>query len=608
MPACPSCGRDPGPNDICPHCGADLKRRLRIRTFGLAAIVMAIVGLGLLWLFATHQPIARVKIADVQTTSNYAYVQIDGVVTRGPNYNPDSQSLTWWVRDDSGELLASSFRATTQDLITADKVPAPGDRISLQGTLRVRDTVPSLTLDSAQSLVIERAAASALPRDIGSITLDDALRGVMVRGVVRSIQLPFDGLKLITLRDATGAIDVAISTDLETLLGATPAITLGQSVQALGAVTLYSADPQITLRRGADLTPLTEPVALAQKSAVGDLSESSAGKWVRVAGTIERVAPFSAGVKLTLSDNTGQVTVLFWQNVWDALTAGPVLQSDILPGATMSVQGELSLYRGDLEIAPELPLDVRLLQPPSPPPTPPPPTVPPPAALTLTPTATAMAATPALTKPASTSTSEATASPAISANAVSIKALTKDKVGQPVAVRGKVVEAASFSAGFKFLIDDGTGRVNLTLFEDNYKFVPNRAGLNLGADIHIVAELAEYQGVLELQPKSGRDVTILSPGSSAGVPLTTINQLGKPGQFVAIEGRITDVRPFSAGLNVFVDDGTGNVRVTLFNNVLAYVPNRTGLVADAQVRVVGKTDFFGRVEVVPALGYDVTIK
>ena len=92
------------------------------------------------------------------------------------------------------------------------------------------------------------------------------------------------------------------------------------------------------------------------------------------------------------------------------------------------------------------------------------------------------------------------------------------------------------------------------------------------------------------------------------MPLTTINQLKKPGQFVAIEGRITDVRTFSAGLNVFVDDGTGNVRVTLFNNVLAYVPNRDGLVIGANVRAVGKTDFFGSMQVVPALGYDMTVK
>jgi len=150
--------------------------------------------------------------------------------------------------------------------------------------------------------------------------------------------------------------------------------------------------------------------------------------------------------------------------------------------------------------------------------------------------------------------------------------------------------------------------VQLTLFDSIYQFVPNRAGLNLGADVQVTAEVNEFQGVQELQPKSGRDVQLITPGSSAGIPVTPINQLGKPGELTAIEGTITDVRGFSAGANVFVDDGTGNVRVTVFNNVLAYVPNDR-LVPGAAVRVYGKLGAFGgALQIVPALGYDVIFK
>jgi DNA/RNA endonuclease YhcR with UshA esterase domain len=309
--------------------------------------------------------------------------------------------------------------------------------------------------------------------------------------------------------------------------------------------------------------------------------------------------------------------VLLWQDLWDALDKA----AEIQPGTTLSVQGEVNVFHGQLEVVPEIPQDVAVLEVAALAPTPLP---------TVEPTATTVAAapttvssTPAATpttlviaaatatatpKSAATATKEPKPTAASTAQIVSIKALTADSVGQIVGVRGKVVEASSFSAGFKFLIDDGTGRMSLTLFGDNYKFVPNRAGLNLGAEVSIEAKVTEFNGVLELQPNSGRDVVILTPGSSASVPLTTINQLKKPGQFVAIEGRITDVKPFSAGLNVFVDDGTGNVRVTLFTNVLAYVPNRDGLVVGANVRAVGKTDFFGSMQVVPALGYDMTVK
>ncbi len=703
MASCPSCGRDPGPNDICSYCGADIKRRMKIRTFGIASIVIAIVGLIVLWFFATHAPIARLKIDQIQSTSNYAYAQIEGAVSRVSSYNADSQSLTFWVRDDTGEMMVSAFRAQVQDLNRADKIPAPGDAVSVQGTVRVREAIPSLTLDSADGLTLSRVTTNALLREIGSITADDALQGVTVHGSVRAIKSPFAGLKLITLRDQTGAIDVAVPTDLEPLLGAAPPLTIGQSVQVIGAVTLFETTPQLTLHHGADITPLAEKVEFARPTSVGDLSEALAGRWVWLHGTLERVDPFSAGARLTLSDNAQRATVLIWQDLWSALVA---LQPELQAGAQLSVQGQVSVFRGDLEIVPEITQDMELLQ-----------AAPeaaaalkpigaiaesdvrsivmtsgtietldpfaqgiryrladrsgaitlliwnnvidpaqqqqllkdgsavsvtgridlfnrqleivpesidqvvvnaavPAATVTFTPTPvitlteTATPAPAATQTPASTTTAEPTptSAPAVTANVLPIGSLTKERVGQEVAVRGKVVETASFSAGFKFLLDDGTGRIELTLFSDNYKFVPNRAGLNLGADVTVAAVVAEFKGVLELQPKSGRAVTINAPGSSASVPVKPINSLTKAGILAAIEGTITDVKGFSSGTNIFVDDGTGNVRVTVFSNVFEYVPNAAGLVIGAKVRVVGKTDFFGRLEIVPALGYDVTIQ
>jgi DNA/RNA endonuclease YhcR with UshA esterase domain len=624
MSSCPSCGRDSGAGDLCPHCGADLKRRLQIRTFGIVAIVIAVLGLIGLGVFATRQPIPTVKIAEVQSTYNFAYVQIDGRVSRLPSYNATSQTLTFWVRDETGELMVSSFRATTQGLITADRVPAPGDTVSVQGTLRVRETIPSLTVDAPEALTLTRAAPEAALRDIGSLTVDDALRAVTVRGVVRSIRAPFDGLQLITLRDATGAIDLALPAELGPIRGVLPPLEIGQSIEVSGAVTLFDATPQLSLRRSSDIQPLSERVAFAKFTPLIDLTDSNAGRWVRVESAVEEVSPFSAGVKLTLSDGRRHVTVLLWQDLWDALDKAVEIQ----PGTTLSVQGEVSVFRGQLEVVPEIPVDVAVLQAAAAA-TRPLPTVEPTAtAVAVTVAPTAVSATPAATPttlvivpatatvtPRSASAS-GTAAPtktprptaASTAQIVSINALTADSVGQIVVVRGVIVETSSFSAGFKFLIDDGTGRMALTLFSDNYKFVLNRVGLNLGAEVSIEAEVAEYKGVLELQPNSGRNVVIITPGSSANVPLTTINQLKKAGQFVAIEGRITDVKPFSAGINVFVDDGTGNVRVTLFNNVLAFVPDRDGLVIGANVRAVGKTDFFGSMQVVPALGYDMTVK
>lgn len=619
MATCPSCGRDPGLNTICPHCGADLKRRANLRTYGLIAVAVAAVGLGVLWFFATRSPIATVKIADIQATSNYAYVQINGVVTRGPNYNPTAQSLTFWVRDDTGEIMVSSFRDVTQELIAADQVPAPGDTVSLQGTLRVREDQPSLTLDSAGALSLEPGTINAPLRDIGSIQLSDALHGVAVHGAVRSINAPFDGLQLITLRDATGAIDLALPIDLAPLIGTPPPLTIGQSIEVVGVVTTYGTSPQLSIRRGRDVRVLPENVEFARPMRLAAVSDSQAGRWVHVQAEIGDVTQFTAGRRITLIDGDARLTVVVWQDVWDQLPA----QARVIPGATLAVSGEVNVFRGELELIPEQVIDLAVVKPAAVAPTP---TATPTAEPTLAPLS-APTETPAA--PIESVTSEATRAPAVTAApttpptraaaasptpgstpaaVVPIGSLTNDHVGQVFAVRAKVVETSSFSAGFKFLLDDGTGRISLTIFDSDYRFVPNRAGLNLGAEVLAQGKVAVFQGVLELQPNAGRDVTILSAGSSANVPVSPINQLTKPGLFVAVEGTITEVRPFSSGTNLTVDDGTGTIRVTLFDNVLAYVPNRSGLATGVKVRVVGKTDFFGRMQVVPALGYDVTIR
>ena len=701
MSTCPSCGRDAGTSEICPHCGADLKRRVKVRVFGIIAIVVAVAGVAVLLFFAARAPVPVVKVGDIVSTSNYAYVQLDGVVSRGPNYNPDSQSITFWVRDDTGEIMVSAFRDQTQGLLAADRVPAPGDAITLQGTLRVRDGTPSLTIDSADSVELTRATAAAADRPIGSITPADERQGVRVVGVVRKIAEPYTGLRLITLRDATGAIAVALPTDFAAAFGAAPPLTIGQSIQVVGAVTLFEDTPQISVRRGADITPLKDAVELAKFVPLPEITEAYAGRWARTQGEIVSVTPGDKNTKLTLSDRDRRLTVLIWPDTWARLP-----QADFQPGAKLTVRGEVNLFNGDLEIVTELPSDVEVLARAAPveaqvksigsitpddvkslivtqgaietaspfslgtryefgdpsgsiillvwndaidpqrqqellavgatlsvtgqidefnqqleivPRSPDdivvlaaPAVTPEPAATsapeaTAAPTAAAEAtatAGPAET-PEAANTPKPTEAPVVFGDVVPISAVTGDSVGETVTVRGKVVDTSSFSAGFKFLLDDGTGRIQLTLFDSNYKFVPNRAGLNLEADVQVMARVAEFQGVRELQPGSGRDVQILTPGSSAGVPVTPINQLSKPGQLVALAGKITNVSGFSAGQNMFVDDGTGNIRVTLFNNVLAYLP-RDRLVPGAEVRVYGKVSAFGgALEIVPALGYDV---
>ncbi|MGH2593474.1 MAG: OB-fold nucleic acid binding domain-containing protein, partial [Anaerolineae bacterium] len=208
-------------------------------------------------------------------------------------------------------------------------------------------------------------------------------------------------------------------------------------------------------------------------------------------------------------------------------------------------------------------------------------------------------------------TSTLSATPTLtSTGATSIGSIEASRIGQAVTARGQVISTASFSAGFRFTLNDGTGSIQLVLFDGRYREVADRAALNLGAQVAVAATVVEFDGKLELQPESGGDVIIEQPGSSSIVKTRAINTLSSAdiGTLTAIVGDVLRVEGFSSGVSVFVNDGTGELRVVIFNNVLNYAPNAPSLQAGAKVRVAGRIDEFnGVLELVPALGYDVTI-
>ena len=714
MSLCPSCGREVGSHITCPFCGANLRRRLTMTLFGALAIALAIGGLGMLWYLSVNTAIPTIRIGQVQAAMNYAYVRVEGIVRRSPRFSPDSESLAFWVDDGSGQMLVAAFRSEAHALIEAGRVPSIGDRVIATGVLRVRDDVPSLTIGAIDALTLTRATASASIRDLDSIIPDDVLTGVTLRGQVRAVREPYEGFRLLTIRDATGEIDVTIDDDVEQFGSPAPQAQVGDPIEVTGVVTLFEETPQITLTRGEYIKLLDEPVAIAELKPIREIGDDEIGDWVRVQGAIAKIAPFSAGAKFTLDDAQGRgIIVLLWGDVFESLPDA----ADWQIGAEVTAQGRVNSFRGELEIIPELAFDASILsravaEAPStltltrlgaittnhigdtvfisgtvesvdrfadgvrfrleddtgsillvllsgvyeqvengdrmeegvsvsalgrvresngtleviPPnggsvrvwarpaiarvaPTPEPlsvtatPRPTPPLAVTVTSAPAPQAATTLAPSPASTSTPEP-------GGVTAINAINPLLIGQAVTVRGQVIAVSSFSSGFRFTLDDGSGSMPLVLFDGRYREVADRAALNLGAQVTVQAIVAEFSGNLELQPASGGEVIVERPGSSSIVKTRAINTLSGAdiGALTAIVGDVLRVEGFSSGVSVFVNDGTGELRVVIFSNVLSYVPNAPSLQAGAKARVVGRIDEFrGVLELVPALGYDVTI-
>jgi DNA/RNA endonuclease YhcR with UshA esterase domain len=722
---CPSCGQFVGPRGTCPHCGAHIGGRMTIRVIKIAAVVVTVVGLLFLWLLAGRATVSTVSIGQVGATTNLAYVRLEGWVPRGPSFDSDSHTLTFWLADDTGEIYVAAYRRQAEELLASGCVPTVGDRVSVVGTLRVREDFASLTINAAEQVTVTKPEPS--DRSVAEIDPYSELERVRLRGQLRDVRSPYEGLTLIGLRDATGVIEVAVPEETLILTGDLPALSPGQMVAVEGTVTFYKETPQLTLTDVADVVLLTEPFAIAPLRLASEIGAALVGNWVGLQGFITDVALFSAGARLTLDDGSGEVTVLLWQDLYDELLAATTPEE----GAGVTVYGQVAEYRGQLELIPELPVDVQLTAAPLPPerraigtltegdvgrrvqlggtlgepdhfsagvkfalddgtgqitlllwqqtydqvvatqvlkagagvsvagevaeyrgeleiiprraadvtvrveaaflPTgTPSPTPAPLPTDTPAPTPTFQVfCTPPPCKedevyycpddcPGGCGTECATPTPAptdtptptLVVATTSLGEIDAGRVGETLTVRGQVADAASFAAGFKLILDDGTGQIVLVLWNEVYDAVDDVAGLNVGATVQLTGKIGEYEAELQITPADASEVTVLAPGDGPDAPRREIGSLSAAdvGTLVEIEGDVSRVESFSSGLRVYVTDGSGEVQLLLWQNVAERLPQGEKLVAGARVRAVGQVgEYKGTLQVVPRLPFDLAV-
>lgn len=555
MSECPSCGHFTGPYEACPYCGARLRGRTPLRALKVAALLLAVVGLAVLWFVATRQEIPRVRNDQVGGMMNMAYVRIEGRVSRGPNYNPETRTLTFYVTDESGEeLLVSAFRLRALRLIESGYIPALEDHVSVAGNLRVREDLIGLTLNAPEQLQINRPQPEEA--SLGDLTLLDIGRRVRVRGLVRQVRSPYQGLTLITLLDDSGrSVDIAVSAALEWLTGPLPPIVPGQALEVAAAVSSYRDTVQLVPAATADLQP-GAAAGLDLQRPLSSLTSADVGRWVVVEAEVVATDAFGSGRRYTLDDGGGQITLLLWDSVYAQIPYSATLEV----GARVRAMGLLSRYRGELEIVPELPADVAIL----------------------------------------------VAAP--SPEAVVIGALGAPDEGRRVQLSGRVVEARFSPSNVRFLLDDGTGQIVLLLWEALYVQVPQSRTLDVGAQVQVLGSVATYKGALEIVPGAPQDVVVL-----AAAPLPEELAVGSltsqdVGRLVVLRGVLSAPAPLSEGqgLRYTLDDGSGQIALLLWSDVAAQAP--AGLESGSLVRVVGVLqEYRGALEIVPRRGGDIVV-
>lgn len=617
---CPSCGRFVGPYARCPHCGADIGQRLAVRTLKYGSLLLAVAGLAVLVFVAGRSEVPVIRIGDLAATMNWAYVRIEGVVSRQPVYDPAAvdeaaaSGLTLWVWDGTGEIMVKAYRTEAEELSAGDLLPVMGDGVSLAGTLRLKEDFGYLVLNETEKMEVRPGEPVTMP----AAEIHPGLRyqKIRLRGVIRELRTPYEGLQIASLWDDSGTIDLALPATVMAARGGLPPLAKGQAVEVVGAVDLYRDTVQVSVGRPADMVLLDDAPEIAPLREIGSLSTGDIGHLVAVEGRIAEIELFSAGVKWILANGTSTVTLLFWQDIYDTLPPSALAG----PGATVRAQGLVAEYRGELEIMPELPADIVVLAPveatalPAPSDTPraaeaePSPTAAPQAQPTHTatppPTPSPMPSATSLPGPRPSPTPPPT--PAIESR--SIAAISTVDVGKTVTLeRAGIAGVDYLSKGVKLTLTDATGSIALILWQDLLEQTEDRHDLLPGSQVKVTGRIDEYEGELEIVPRTGDGVTVLDRGGRPPVEARAVAQItaADEGRVLTVEGRLTRIEG-RGWLRLWVDDGTGEMLVYVPERVVAYLP--VGIGPGSILRVTGEVEIYqGTLEIIPLAGADVEV-
>ncbi|MCL5994904.1 MAG: hypothetical protein M1546_02470, partial [Chloroflexi bacterium] len=173
-----------------------------MRVLKALTLLLAILGVGALILASHATARSLTALTAVNPAMNFAYVRVHGTVTAYPTLSVEDGYLTFHVQDieaGSGvDLRITAYRATVQALLAQGRIPMPGDIVTVEGTLRVRDDEPSLVLNTPEALDITASGEQYI--DLEALDAMALGERACTRGQVRRVRDASETLRIVTLR------------------------------------------------------------------------------------------------------------------------------------------------------------------------------------------------------------------------------------------------------------------------------------------------------------------------------------------------------------------------------------------------------------------------
>ncbi|HAL92623.1 MAG TPA: hypothetical protein DCM68_06330 [Verrucomicrobia bacterium] len=493
---CPSCGRFVGAVTKCPYCGSKVEKRMSLVLLRWAAVLLATIGLFLLFLMAKHREIPVVKLGDIKPTMNFAQIRVDGVVDSDARTFRTGGGMGFNFSDGTGTIMVFISQRQAQEMVKKNLVPKAGDQVNFAGGLNIADDKSSMRLLSVDEFHLVRAPAATVR--LADITTEMKGSSVTISGKVMDLFPPPADSKrpyALKLQDESGEQTINFwQTEYDQI--ANKDVLVGAYVRARVSVAAYQDKLQLKLAAGQDLELLDAPPAAAaqtpaQKAAetfrqqapaaprdfsrgrsvqatslsVGEVTAAQKGQTVRVRGRVESVKAPAEGTKqpfaVVLREGDTSLRATYWSNVNDVITVKPT------PGALFELEGVVEVYKDRPQLKVESGYKVKLVD----------------------------------DTPLSVPAVDATA-------AVAVSSITAADKGQTRVVKGTLGAPRALRGGVVYALADGTGSIDLVLWES---IIPVDVLNSLAEGVQVAAtgEVGEYEGKLQLKAAAGHSAMVI---------------------------------------------------------------------------------------------------
>ena len=248
-------------------------QRSSLRVWRVVALLLAAVGLFLIWLIVIHRNIPLIKISAIQATMNGALVRVAGKATGDAHAFRETgkvHSVRFTVNDGTGDLAVMAYGKQAEQMALFDRIPHAGDTVEITGSLSSgANNNISLRLQSGDGLKLQRAEKMIPP--LARVTNVEAGTQVVISGAVTRVVAPRSGSHapyVVTVCAAPAERQFVIWPNVFDGLAAHDHLVLGATIRAKVTAERFKDEIQFKLSRAVDLEVLPAPAAPLATNAV----------------------------------------------------------------------------------------------------------------------------------------------------------------------------------------------------------------------------------------------------------------------------------------------------------------------------------------------------